>query len=227
MRWEPLRREGQIQRFCIGYLFREWHAQGDNVWPCGCVWPRIRRYPDSGYWTSGAKPVSGSSTPTARELRCISIYGGDADIISALKVVIDVLLAGHFQELSFYEIVYPDDAGQLFDSVLGLAYEEPFYKDPEAPSLLQSPFRNLVDSAILDSNVFSILLPTKDRGGDIMFGGYNESFLAGDLVKHPCSPQTPQSGRWKASSFQCAGRTNPEALGRCSMNPSLDIRSCS
>ena len=90
----------------------------------------------------------------------------------------------HFQELSYYEEVYPDYGLEGWDSVLGLTYERPMWlDDPRSPNTLASPFKTMVDSHALERNVFSIKLPRNDTEvGDIVFGGLNEDLSDEDSV---------------------------------------------
>jgi saccharopepsin len=115
-------------------------------------------------------------------------YGKDS--IDTLTLVPGLEVAGqHFHELIYYEQVYPDTGTELFDAALGLAWEmNPSFENPQARSSLMSPFRSLVEAAVLDENMFSILLPSKEAEGDIMFGGYDSELFNGDLVQHSLFP---------------------------------------
>lgn len=91
----------------------------------------------------------------------------------------------HFQELNFYEEVYPDNGLDGWDSVLGLTYERAeWMDDPRSPNTLPSPFRTMAESGVLDSNIFSLMLPRNDSDvGDIAFGGFNEDlFTEGSMI---------------------------------------------
>ena len=98
----------------------------------------------------------------------------------------------HFHDLTYYEEVFPDDDLAGWDSVLGLAWERPTWMDdPRLPNTLQSPFKTIVESEVLDRNVFSLKLPRNlsDDGG-IVFGGWDEELIDKDeLVYHPLYPE--------------------------------------
>ena len=111
----------------------------------------------------------------------------------------------HFVDIKYYETVWPDFEVTLFDSVLGLAVEQP-WKSGTAPSL-QSPFVNMIENGILDSNMFSIILPTDGREGDIMFGGYNSSLISGNLITHPLYPSNTRQWQIEADSVLMYGKT--------------------
>ena len=100
--------------------------------------------------------------------------------------------------MNSYITVWPDWEAEFFDSVLGLAVEQTWY-DQERGSM-QTPFVNMIESGILDSNMFSVLLPNDERDGDLMFGGYNDSFIPGDLVKHPLYPSN--TTKWQIEAQQ-------------------------
>ena len=65
---------------------------------------------------------------------------------------------------------------------------------------MQSPFVNMIESGIWDSNIFSVLLPDDERDGDLMFGGYNDSFISGHLVKHLLYPSN--TTKWQIKAHQ-------------------------
>lgn len=98
----------------------------------------------------------------------------------------------HFQELNYYEEVYPDDGFEEWDSVLGLSWErDSWMDDPRSPNTLPSPFKTIVESEVLDANVFSLQLPRNDSdGGEIVFGGSNEDlFEQESMAHHPFYPK--------------------------------------
>ena len=43
-------------------------------------------------------------------------------------------------------------------------------------------------------------MPNDERDGDLMFGGYNDSFISGDLVKHPLYPSN--TTKWQIEAHQ-------------------------
>lgn len=96
-----------------------------------------------------------------------------------------------FHEVKYYENPRDEWGVGLFDGVLGLAIDMPWIPGPfRALNILSSPFRNMVDHGTLDKNMFSIVWPSEVREqGDLMFGGYDEELLDGELVAHPLVPE--------------------------------------
>jgi saccharopepsin len=102
-----------------------------------------------------------------------------------------------FQEIKYYENTYEPLSIDLFDGVLGLAFEKPWLSAFRNPSnFLPSPFRSMIDQSVLDVNMFSIVWPAAAREqGSIMFGGYDEDLLDGELVSHALFPEN--IARWQ------------------------------
>ena len=177
----------------LGTPPQSFNAIIDTIWtdlfvpslPCGgshC--PELAKY-------------NASASSTYRENGTVkrTTYG---PLLAYGKESIDTLSLGdlsvpqhHFQALNFYEMVYPDDGLEGWDSVLGLAYErEEWMDDPRSPNTLSSPFRRVVESKVLDSNLISLKLPRNDPDtGDIVFGDLNEDlFVEGSMAWNSLYP---------------------------------------
>ncbi|KAH0545103.1 hypothetical protein GP486_008472, partial [Trichoglossum hirsutum] len=134
-----------------------------------------------------------SSTYEANGTEVHEHYGG---LYSDGFVSVDTVTVGEgleikhqpFEEATSWRPV-PGYWEGAFDSVLGLAVEDPIYDDPYVPHVLPGPFSTLAKQGTLDENMFSLLLPLGDHDlGDIMFGGYDEELFEGELSAHPMYP---------------------------------------
>jgi saccharopepsin len=98
-----------------------------------------------------------------------------------------------FHEIKYFEEDHYGNYGaEFFDGVLGLTVEKPW--PPRLNNILPSPFRSMIDHNLLDTNMFSIIWPTETRGqGSLIFGGYDEDLLDGELVSHPLYPEDTTS----------------------------------
>ena len=142
---------------------------------------------------------------TIKEVTYMGIYAFGKESIDVLTLESGLSLKDqHFVDMKYYVEVWPDYEVEYFDSVLGLSIDKP-WGSPETP-ILQSPLKNMIDSRALDSNVFSLLLPDDEREGDLMFGGYNDSFISGDLNIHPLYPAGTTTWQIEASRVSMHGK---------------------
>jgi hypothetical protein len=64
-----------------------------------------------------------------------------------------------------------------------------------APLILHSPFQMMIEEGILDKNMFSLKFPQGETDeGYLIFGGYDNTTIEGNLVSHPIFP--PHTKRW-------------------------------
>lgn len=66
----------------------------------------------------------------------------------------------------------------------------------------------MINQSLLDANMFSIVWPTDAREkGNIIFGGYDEDLLDGDLVTHPIFPENTTKWQVELESLSVIGST--------------------
>lgn len=94
------------------------------------------------------------------------------------------------------------------------------YRIGEIQTVL-SPFRNMIDSKVLDRNMFSLRLARNlTDEGHIMFGGYDNNQFEGDLVNHPW--YMPETSFWSIEvSSVLMTTTNAEGLKNVLVDESL------
>jgi saccharopepsin len=94
-----------------------------------------------------------------------------------------------FHEIKYYRSTQDPYLIELSDGVLGLAIEASQLPGRQT-NILPSPFKSMIDSHLLDANMFSTVWPTDTREqGSLLFSGYDEDLLDGELVSHPLFPE--------------------------------------
>jgi len=110
-----------------------------------------------------------------------------------------------FQELMYYEDVYPDFVTTEFDAVLGLAWETLWLmEDWRSPSTLESVWKRLVEGGTLGRNVFDVVLPNGEREGRIGFG--EEVEFEEGLVKHSLFPADTKNWQVEMEGIKLNGK---------------------
>ncbi|KAE8449572.1 hypothetical protein EG329_007902 [Mollisiaceae sp. DMI_Dod_QoI] len=131
-----------------------------------------------------------------------------------------------FHEIKYYEKQYGEFGAEYFDGVLGLAINKPWLPGGQGElNILPSPFRNMIDHNVLDSNMFSIVWPTEAREhGNLMFGGYDEDLLDGELVSHSLFPENTTKWQIEIEGVSMVGSTDGEGKKFLVDNPIPDGR---
>ena len=104
----------------------------------------------------------------------------------------------HVPDLPFVELKSEQGYGHPYDAVLGLAPGLERILDGVQTPKLPSPFKHMVDTGVLKSNIFSLLLPLDEHDtGDLSFGVVHHDLYEGELQSHPLVPANATNGSAK------------------------------